>query len=148
LSPPLRTEEDRLSLIKAIDEDLVEVIVSDHKPEDEESKRLTFAKAATGATGIETLLPLALELFHNGSLKLNKIIASLTSNPAKILNIDKGNLEIGSDADLCIFDINKPWVVNKGELLSKSKNTPIEDRKLQGQIIKTFIKGEIAFERA
>ena len=148
LSPPLRTEQDRLSLINAIDEGLIEVIVSDHKPEDEESKRLTFAQAATGATGIETLLPLALELFHNGSLKLNKIIASLTLNPAKILGIDKGSLQIGRDADLCVVDINKPWVVNKNELLSKSKNTPIEDRKLQGQIIKTFIKGEIAFERA
>ena len=148
LSPPLRTEQDRLSLINAIDEGLIEVIVSDHKPEDEESKRLTFAQAATGATGIETLLPLALELFHNGSLKLNKIIASITSNPAKILGIDKGSLQIGRDADLCVVDINKPWVVNKADLLSKSKNTPIEDRKLQGQIIKTFIKGEIAFERA
>ena len=148
LSPPLRTEQDRLSLINAIDEGLIEVIVSDHKPEDEESKRLTFAQAATGATGIETLLPLALELFHNNSLKLNKIIASITSNPAKILGIDKGSLQIGRDADLCVVDINKPWVVNKDELLSKSKNTPIEDRKLQGQIIKTFIKGEIAFERA
>jgi len=148
LSPPLRTEQDRLSLINAIDEGLIEVIVSDHKPEDEESKRLTFAQAATGATGIETLLPLALELFHNNSLKLNKIIAPITSNPAKILGIDKGSLQIGRDADLCVVDINKPWVVNKDELLSKSKNTPIEDRKLQGQIIKTFIKGEIAFERA
>jgi len=148
LSPPLRTEQDRLSLINAIDEGLIEVIVSDHKPEDEESKRLTFAQAATGATGIETLLSLALELFHNDSLKLNKIIATLTSNPAKILGIDKGSLQIGRDADLCVVDINKPWVVNKNELLSKSKNTPIEDRKLQGQIIKTFIKGEIAFERA
>ena len=148
LSPPLRTEQDRLSLINAIGEGLIEVIVSDHKPEDEESKRLTFAQAATGATGIETLLPLALELFHNGSLKLNKIIAPLTSNPAKILGIDKGSLQIGRDADLCVVDINKPWVVNKNELLSKSKNTPIEDRKLQGQIIKTFIKGEIVFERA
>jgi len=148
LSPPLRTEQDRLSLINAIGEGLIEVIVSDHKPEDEESKRLTFAKAATGATGIETLLPLALELFHNDSLKLNTIIASITSNPAKILGIDKGSLQIGSDADLCVVDINKPWVVNKANLLSKSKNTPIEDRKLQGQIIKTFIKGEIAFVRA
>jgi len=148
LSPPLRTEQDRLSLINAIDEGLIEVIVSDHKPEDEESKRLTFAQAATGATGIETLLPLALELFHNNSLKLNKIIAPITSNPAKILGIDKGSLQIGRDADLCVVDINKPWVVNKDELLSKSKNTPIENRKLQGQIIKTFIKGEIAFERA
>jgi len=147
LSPPLRTEQDRLSLINAIGEGMIDVIVSDHKPEDVESKRLTFAQAATGATGVETLLPLSLELFHNKSVKLNKLIASITSNPAKILGINKGSLEKGYDADLCIFDINKPWVVNKDKLKSKSKNTPIEDRKMQGQILKTFVRGELAFER-
>ena len=123
----------------------IDVIVSDHKPEDEESKRLTFAKAATGASGIETLLSLTLELFHNKSVNLNKLIASLTSNPAKILGIDKGSLQKGREADLCIVDINKPWVVNKKKLKSKSKNTPIENRKLQGQVLKTFGKGEIAY---
>jgi len=147
LSPPLRTEEDRLALVNGVNEGIIDVIVSDHKPEDEESKRLTFAQAATGASGIETLLPLALELFHNKSIKLNKLIASITSNPAKILKIDKGTLEKGKDADLCIVDINKPWVVDKDKLKSKSKNTPIEDRKLQGQVLKTFIKGEISYER-
>ena len=147
LSPPLRTENDRLSLVKGVNEETIDVIVSDHKPEDEESKRLTFSQAATGATGIETLLPLALELFHNKSIKLSKLIASITSNPAKILSIDKGSLQKGKDADLCIVDINKPWVVDKNKLKSKSKNTPIENRKLQGQVLKTFIKGEIAYER-
>jgi len=147
LSPPLRTENDRQSLVEAVNDGTIDVIVSDHKPEDEESKRLTFSQAATGATGIETLLPLSLELFHNKSVKLKKLIASITSNPAKILGINKGNLEKGNDADLCVFDINEPWVVNKDKLKSKSKNTPIEDRKLQGQILKTFVKGEMAFER-
>jgi len=147
LSPPLRTENDRQSLVEAVNDGTIDVIVSDHKPEDEESKRLTFSQATTGATGVETLLPLSLELFHNKSVKLKKLIASITSNPAKILGINKGNLEKGNDADLCVFDINKPWVVNKDKLKSKSKNTPIEDRKLQGQILKTFVKGEMAFER-
>ena len=147
LSPPLRTENDRLSLIDGVNEGTIDVIVSDHKPEDEESKRLTFAQAATGAAGVETLLPLALELFHNKSIKLDKLIASMTSNPAKILDIEKGSLDVGNDADLCLLDINKPWVVKKSELKSKSKNTPIENRKLQGQVIKTFVKGEIAFNR-
>jgi len=147
LSPPLRTENDRHSLVEALNEGTIDVIVSDHKPEDEESKRLTFAQAATGATGVETLLPLALELFHNKSIKLDKLISSITSNPAKILGINKGNLKKGNDADLCVFDLNKPWVVNKNKLKSKSKNTPIENRKLQGQVIKTFIKGELAYER-
>jgi len=147
LSPPLRTEKDREALVKAVNEGTIDVIVSDHKPEDEESKRLTFSQAATGATGVETLLPLALELFHNKSIKIKKLIASITANPAKILGIDKGSLEKGKDADLCIFDLNQPWVVDKNKLKSKSKNTPIENRKLQGQVLKTFVKGELAYDR-
>jgi len=147
LSPPLRTEKDRLSLVEAVKDGTIDVIVSDHKPEDEESKRLTFAQAATGAAGIETLLPLALELYHNKSIKISKLVASMTSNPAEILKINKGSLDIGNDADLCILDINKPWVVKKNELKSKSKNTPIENRKLQGQAVMTFVNGEIAFNR-
>ena len=147
LSPPLRSEEDRLSLIEGIKNDLIDVIVSDHIPEDEESKRLPFAQAATGSIGIETLLSLALELYHNDSLPLEKIIKCLTINPAKILKINKGTLKKGSDADLCIFDLEKPWMVKAENLKSKSKNTAIENRKLQGQVLKTFIKGEIAYER-
>ena len=145
LSPPLRTEEDRVSLVKGINNGLIDVIVSDHKPEDEEQKRLTFAQAATGASGIETLLPLSLELFHNDSVKLEKIIECLTSNPAKILKINKGNLSIGTDADFCIVDLYKPWVVKKDKLVSKSKNTCIEDKKLQGLVTNTFVKGEELF---
>ena len=146
LSPPLRTETDRLSLVEGLKDGIIDVIVSDHKPEDEESKRLTFSQAATGASGIETLLPLALELYHNKSLELNKLIESLTSNPAKILGINKGSLGIGSDADLCVLDLNLPFVVKKSELKSKSKNTPIEDRKLQGKVLKTYVKGNLMYE--
>ena len=146
LSPPLRTEEDRLSLVKGISDGVIDVIVSDHKPEDEEKKRLTFAQAETGASGIETLLPLSLELYHNGSVKLNTIIKALTSNPAKILKINKGNLSIGSDADFCIVDLNKPWIVKKENLYSKSKNTSIENKKLQGKVTNTFVKGEELFK--
>ena len=146
LSPPLRTEEDRQSLIRGINKDLIEVLVSDHKPEDEESKRVTFSQAATGASGIETLLPLSLELFHNNSIKLPKIIKLLTSNPAKVLKVDKGNLSIGNDADFCIVDINKPWIVKKEKMISKSKNTCIEDKKLQGKVTNTFVKGVELFK--
>jgi len=146
LSPPLRTEEDRISLVKGISEGVIDVIVSDHKPEDEEQKRLTFAQAETGASGIETLLPLSLELYHNGSLKLDTIIKALTSNPAKILKINKGNLSIGSDADFCIVDLNKPWIVKQENLNSKSKNTSIENKKLQGKVTNTFVKGEELFK--
>ena len=142
LSPPLRTEDDRLSLIQGLNNEIIDVIVSDHKPEDEEQKRLTFTKAATGASGIETLLSLALELYHNGSTKLTTIIKALTSNPAKILRIEKGNLSIGNDADFCIVDINKPWIVKSENLISKSKNTSIQNKKLQGKVTNTFVKGE------
>ena len=141
LSPPLRTEEDRYSLVQGLNDETINVIVSDHKPEDEESKRLTFAQAGTGASGIETLLSLSLELYHNESVKLETLIKALTSSPAKILKIDKGNLTIGNDADFCIVDINKPWIVKKDKLFSKSKNTSIENKKLQGKVTNTFVKG-------
>ena len=146
LSPPLRTEDDRVALVESVNDGTIDVIVSDHKPQDEESKRLTFAQAATGATGVETLLPLSLELYHNKSIKLKQLIAAITSNPAKILGINKGSFDNGNDADLCVVDINKPWIVDKDKLKSKSKNTPIENRKLQGQVLKTFVKGELAYE--
>ena len=142
LSPPLRTEDDRLSLVQGLNDGTIDVIVSDHKPEDEEQKRLTFAQAATGATGIETLLSLSLEIYHNESVKLEKIIAALTSNPAKILKINKGNLSVGNDADFCIVDINKPWIVKQENLVSKSKNTSIENKRLQGKVTNTYVKGQ------
>ncbi|MDC0215732.1 dihydroorotase [Candidatus Pelagibacter sp.] len=141
LSPPLRTEDDRVALVKGLNDNTIDVIVSDHKPEDEESKRLTFAQAATGASGIETLLPLSLQLYHNESVKLETIIKSLTANPAKILKINKGNLAIGNEADFCIVDINKSWIVKKDKLISKSKNTSIEEKTIQGKVTNTFVKG-------
>ena len=146
LSPPLRTEDDRSALVRGLSNGTIDVIVSDHKPEDEEQKRLTFAQAETGASGIETLLSLSLEHYHNGNVKLETIIKALTSNPAKILQINKGNLSIGSDADFCIVDLNKPWIVKKENLYSKSKNTSIENKKLQGKVMNTFVKGEELFK--
>ena len=147
LSPPLRLEEDRLSLVQGIKENLIDVIVSDHIPEDEESKRLPFSQAATGAIGIETLLPLALEMHHNESLPLNRIIEVLTINPAKILQINKGTLKKGSDGDICILDLDAPWAVKAEKLKSKSKNTAIEGRKLQGKVLMTFLNGELVFNQ-
>ena len=145
ISPPLRKEEDRKALIQGIKNNLIDVIVSDHKPEDEESKRLPFAQAAEGSIGIETLLSLCLELYHNNSLPLKKIIETITYNPAKILKIDKGTLKVGKDADLCIFDLDQPWKVDVSKLKSKSKNAAIENRNLQGKVLMTYLKGEQAF---
>ena len=145
LSPPLRLEDDRVALVEGIKSGLIDVIVSDHTPEDEEGKRLPFAQAATGAVGIETLLPLALEMHHTESLPLTKIIETLTVNPANILRINKGSLKKGSDADICVFDLDEPWMVNGDDLKSKSKNTSIEGRKLQGKVQMTFLGGEVVF---
>ena len=146
LSPPLRLEDDRVALVEGIKSGLIDVIVSDHTPVDEEGKRLPFAQAAVGAVGIETLLPLALEMHHNESLPLTKIIETLTINPANILKINKGSLKKGSDADICVFDLDEPWMVNGDDLKSKSKNTSIEGRKLQGKIQMTFLGGEVVFK--
>ena len=146
VSPPLRLEEDRLTLVEGVKNGLIDVIVSDHTPEDEEGKRLPFAQAATGAIGIETMFPLALEMYHNESLPLNKIIETLTINPSKILKINKGTLKIGSDADICVFDLDTPWVINADLLKSKSKNTAVENRKVQGKVLMTFLNGDLAFK--
>jgi dihydroorotase len=107
---------------------------------------LPFQQAATGASGIETLLSLTLELYHNQSCELKTLIKALTCNPAKILNINAGNLSIGSDADIAVVDLDKPWVVEKEKIKSKSKNTAIEKRKMQGKVEKTFINGNLVFE--
>ena len=147
LSPPLRLEEDRQSLVRGIKNNLIDVIVSDHMPEDEEGKRLPFAQAAKGAIGIETLLPLALEMYHNESLPLNKIIETITINPSKILKINKGSLKKGADGDICIFDLEAPWKLDAEKIKSKSKNTAIEERKLQGKVLMTFMNGELVFSQ-
>jgi len=146
LSPPLRLEDDRVALVEGIKSGLIDVIVSDHTPVDEEGKRLPFTQAATGAVGIETLLPLALEMHHNESLPLAKIIETLTINPANILKINKGSLKKGSDADICVFDLDEPWMVNGDDLKSKSKNTSIESRKLQGKVKMTILGGVVVFK--
>ena len=146
LSPPLRKEEDRMNLIKGIKNGVIDIIVSDHKPEDEESKRLTFQKCTTGASGIETFLSLALEQYHNGNLDLKTLIKCVTENPAKIFGINAGSLEKGMPADIAVLDLNKPWVVKRENIQSKSKNTAIEDKKLQGKVEKTFLNGKLVFE--
>ena len=146
LSPPLRTEKDRLDLIDGIKNSEIDIIVSDHKPEDEESKRLTFQKCATGASGIETFLSLALEQYHNGNIELNTIIKCMTENPAKVFGINAGSLEKSMPGDIAVIDLDKPWVVKRDQLKSKSKNTAIEDKKLQGKVEKTFLNGKLVFE--
>ena len=91
-------------------------------------------------------MPLVLELYHNKSIKLQKLIELITVNPAKILKINKGTLKVGCDADICLFDLDEPWKVDVNTLKSKSKNAAIENKTLQGKVQMTFLKGELVFE--
>ncbi len=146
LSPPLRSENDRMATLQGVIDGHLDTISSFHSPHDEESKRLPFEIAAAGAVGLETLLPASLQLVHNGYLTLPKLFKLISFNPAKILQIPGGVLEVGANADLVVFDKDIPFVLDRFTLLSKSKNTPYDERKLQGKVNLTFVNGELVFQ--
>lgn len=145
LSPPLRHETDRLALVAALNEGVVDVVVSDHNPQDVETKRLPFAEAADGALGIETLLAAALRLVHTGDIALPRLLAALTVNPAKILGRAAGRLAVGAPADLTLIDPDVPYVLDKRSLKSRSKNSPFDEARLQGAAVLTLVDGRIVF---
>ena len=122
LKPPLRSEDDRLAIIDALKDGTIDIISSMHTPQDEESKRLPFEEAASGAVGLETLLPAALRLYHGGLLDLPSLFRAMSLNPAKRLGLPAGRLEVGAPADLVLFDPDAPFVLNRFGLLSKSKS--------------------------
>ena len=141
IKPPLRSEEDRISIIQALNDGTIDIISSMHTPQDEESKRLPFEEAASGAVGLETLLPAALRLYHAQMLDLPTLFRVMSLNPAKRLGLPAGRLKAGAPADLVLFDPNKPFVLNRFELLSKSKNTPFDEARMQGKVHRTFVGG-------
>jgi dihydroorotase len=143
LSPPLRDEADRHAVVRALDEGVIDVVVSDHNPQDVETKRLPFAEAADGALGIETLLGASLRLVHTGDLALPKLIAALTVNPARILGREAGRLAVGAPADLVLIDPDLPYVLDKRRLKSRSKNSPFDEARLQGAAVLTLVGGRI-----
>ena len=147
VSPPLRGEWDRRAVIAGLKDGTIDAIASDHSPHDQESKRLPFASAASGIIGVETLLPLALELYHNGHLTLLEALRALTQRPADILRLPAGRLAVGSAADLVIFDLDTPWRIDVDALRSKSKNSPYDGRPVQGRVVRTVIAGRDAFIR-
>ncbi|WP_230532132.1 dihydroorotase [Microvirga roseola] len=147
LSPPLRHEDDRQAMIEALADGTIDVIVSDHNPQDVETKRVPFAEAADGAVGLETLLSAALRLVHSGRLSLPKLLRALTLRPAEILGLPGGRLSIGAPADLIVFDPDAPYVVDKRQLHSLSKNTPFDEARLEGQVTLTMVAGRIVFDR-
>ena len=145
LSPPLRVEADRQAVVKGIQDGTIDAIASDHLPQDEEAKRLPFAEAAYGGTGLETLLPITLELVHNGHLELLEALDLITRKPADLMGLKAGRLASGAPADLLIFDPNRGWKVTEDRLRSKSKNSPFDGRPVQGQVVRTVIDGRAVF---
>jgi dihydroorotase len=147
LSPPLRHEDDRQAMIEALADGTIDVIVSDHNPQDVENKRLPFAEAADGAVGLETLLSAALRLVHSGRISLPKLLRAMSTKPAEILGLPGGRLAVGAPADLIVFDPDAPYVLDKRQLKSLSKNSPFDEARLEGQVSITMVAGKLVFQR-
>lgn len=145
VKPPLRSEDDRLAMVQAVADGTIDIISSMHTPQDEESKRLPFEEAASGAVALETLLPAAMRLYHSGDLTLAQLFRALSFNPAKRLGLDGGRLAIGAPADLVLFDPDAPFVLDRFKLRSKSKNTPFDGQRMQGRVLGTWVAGEQVF---
>ena len=143
LDPPLRREDDRVALIEAVASGLVEAVTSAHAPAPAEDKRLPFAEAAPGAVGLETLLPALLSLHHEGLVELLPLIRAVTLGPARLLGLEAGRIAPGAPADLVLCDMGAPRVIDADRLLSKSKNSPFDGRRLQGEIMLTLVDGRV-----
>lgn len=143
LKPPLRSEDDRIAVVQAVAEGLIDVICSMHTPQDEESKRLPYEEAASGAVGLETLLPAALRLYHAEMLTLPQLFAAMSLNPSRILGLQTGRLREGHPADLVWFDPDASYKLDRSKLLSKSKNTPFDGTMMQGIVLGTWVDGEL-----
>jgi len=141
LDPPLRSETDRLALIKAIKDGIIDVIVSGHDPRPPEEKRLPFDEAAFGASALEALLPAALTLYHDGSLELLELMRPMTAGPANILGLAQGKIQIGAPADLILVDLGYPHRFDADQMRSKSKNAAFDGRLFQGKVLQTFVNG-------
>ncbi len=144
-TPPLRSEEDRLAMVQALADGLIDVLGSFHTPADEESKRLPFEEAAAGAVGLETLLPAALRLVHAGDISLPALWRALSLNPANRLGLPQGRLAIGAPADLVLFDPDAPYLLDRAKLQSKSKNTPFDGCRMEGKVKATYVAGRVVF---
>jgi dihydroorotase len=145
LTPPLRCEDDRQALIEALASGLIDVVVSAHAPAPAEDKRLPFDEAAPGAVGLQTLLPALLMLHHNERAPLVDLIATVTLKPAQLAGLDAGRLSTGAPADLVLCNIGAPLVIDADKLISKSKNSPFDGRRLQGEVLATVVGGRVVY---
>jgi dihydroorotase len=148
VKPPLRAESDRLAMVEGVASGEIDVIVSSHDPQAADTKRQTFAQAAFGAVGLETLLPAALQLHHNGDASALDILERMTVAPARILGLDRGRLAHGAPADLVLFDPDEPFRVDPEQLHSRARNTPFEGRTFEGRVHRTYVNGQCVFDRA
>jgi dihydroorotase len=146
LAPPLRAEDDRLMLVGAVGAGLIDVIMSDHNPQDVETKRLPFDEAAPGAIGIETMLSAGLRLVHSGDLTLTTLLKAMSTRPAEILGLPGGTLRAGAPADVIVIDLDLPWVLDPNELKSKCKNTPFDEARMQGRVVRSVVAGRTVYE--
>ncbi|MDQ6992391.1 MAG: dihydroorotase [Mariprofundus sp.] len=145
MSPPLRTEADRLAVINGLRDGTIEVIATDHAPHHDDDKQCGLSCAAFGIVGLETLLPLALELERSGVLTLSALIATMTCNPARLLKLNSGTLSVGAEADICIFDPKETWLLDRNKLFSKGKNTPWHGKTMTGRVTHTLKAGAVVF---
>jgi dihydroorotase len=146
LTPPLRGEDDRKRVVEAIASGLVDVIMSDHNPQDVETKRLPFAEAAPGAIGIETMLVAGLRLVNREELPLITLLRAMSTRPAELLGLPGGTLRNGAPADVIVVDLDVPWVLDPNELKSKCKNTPFDEARMQGRVVRTIVGGRTAYD--
>ena len=143
--PPLRSQRDQEALIKAVADDTIDAICSDHQPHDIDAKQAPFASTEAGISALETLLPLCLRLTGQSSLKMHEVISKITSSPATILGIDAGSLSVGANADICIFDEKEDWQLTVGSINSNGKNTPFLGWNFQGKVKHTMVNGNVLF---
>ena len=146
LAPPLRAEVDRMALVAALASGLIDAVMSDHDPQDVETKRLPFAEAAPGAIGIETMLAASLRLVHSGDIAMPVLLKAMSTRPAELLGLPGGTLRPGSPADVVVFDPDAPWVLDRAELKSKCKNTPFDEARLLGRVTRTIVAGRTVYE--
>ena len=146
LRPPLRREDERMALVEALASGLIDVVVSDHTPQDVEGKRLPFGEAEFGAIGLETMLAAGLRLVHAGEVSLSRLLATMTSRPAEILRLPQGKLSVGAPADIIRFDPDEPWIVDPAKLNSRCDNTPFDGARLEGRVKLTLVGGKRVFE--
>src|ERR1700742_1432566 len=146
LSPPLRTEEDRRALVSAVASGLIDVLMSDHNPQDVEVKRLPFAEPASGAIGLETMLPAALRLIHNGEMDFRTLIRAMSTRPAELLGLPGGSLRAGAPDDVIVIDADTPWILDPADLESQCKNTPFDEARFSGRVVRTIVGGRTVFE--